>query len=256
VLTSQIDQAYEEQCPDFPHWEKTKDLVDQMIDLTLNYRQSGHPGGSRSKVHLFLTTLLSGAMHWDIRHPEKRFGDKFVLGAGHTIPLIYCSLAVFNEALRIKYRQTRDPIYLVPNSEKRALTWENLLHFRHRGGLSGHAEMEGKTLFLKFNTGASGHGSPAAAGVALALKRAGADGVKVFILEGEGGLTPGGNFETMNSAWGLALDNLYYLIDWNNYGIDDHPVSTTVFGTPADWFAAHGWRVFGTEQGQNWGQLT
>ena len=256
MLTSQIAQSYEEQCLDFKYWEKTKDLVDQMIDLTLNYRQSGHPGGSRSKVHLFLTTLLSGAMRWDIRHPEKRFGDKFILGAGHTIPLIYCSLAVFNEALRIKFRQTRDSIYSVPNSEKRALTWENLLQFRHRGGLSGHAEMEGKTLFLKFNTGASGHGSPAAAGVALALKRAGADGVKVFILEGEGGLTPGGNFETMNSAWGLALDNLYYLVDWNNYGIDDHPVSTTVFGTPADWFAAHGWRVFGTEQGQEWGPLT
>ncbi len=55
------------------------------------------------------------------------------------------------------------------------------------GGLSGHAEMEGKTLFLKFNTGPSGHGSPAAAGEALALKRAGAEGVKVFIFEGEGG---------------------------------------------------------------------
>ena len=52
--------------------------------------------------------------------------------------------------------------------------------------------MEGKTLFLKFNTGPSGHGAPAAAGEALALKRAGGDGVKVFFLEGEGGLTPGG----------------------------------------------------------------
>ena len=41
-------------------------------------------------------------MRWDIRNPEKRFGDRFVLGAGHTIPLIYCTLAVLNEALRIK----------------------------------------------------------------------------------------------------------------------------------------------------------
>ena len=49
--------------------------------------------------------------------------------------------------------------------------------------------MAGKTLFLKFNTGPSGHGSPAAAGEALALKRAGAGGVKVFAFEGEGGLT-------------------------------------------------------------------
>ena len=88
---------------DFQYWEKTKDLVDQLLDIILNYRQSGHPGGSHSKVHGFITLLLSGAMRWDIRHPEKRFADRFVLAAGHTVPLVYCTLAVLNEALRIKY---------------------------------------------------------------------------------------------------------------------------------------------------------
>jgi len=24
----------------FPHWEKTKDIIDQLIDIILNYRQS------------------------------------------------------------------------------------------------------------------------------------------------------------------------------------------------------------------------
>ncbi len=167
---------------------------------------------------------------------------------GHTIPLIYCTLAVFNEALRLKYRQTGDARYLVPKADERMLTWEDLLRFRRRGGLSGHAEMEGKTLFLKFNTGPSGHGSPAAAGEALALKRAGAQGVKVFAVEGEGGLTPGVNHEMMNSAWGLGLDNLYFLVDWNDFGIDDQPVSNVVYGTPEDWFGSHGWRVVGTKK--------
>ena len=46
----------------FPHWEKVKDMVDQCIDLMLNLRQSGHPGGSRSKVHMMLATMLSGVM--------------------------------------------------------------------------------------------------------------------------------------------------------------------------------------------------
>src|SRR5512143_771738 len=118
------------------HWEKTKDLVDQFIDIPLNYRQSGHPGGSRSKVHALLATLLSGAMRWDIRHPEKRFGDRFVLVGGHTIPLIYCTLAVLNEALRIKYEQTGDARYAIPNAAERALYWQDLLKFRRRGGLS------------------------------------------------------------------------------------------------------------------------
>ena len=49
--------------------------------------------------------------------------------------------------------------------------------------------------------------------------------MRVFILEGEGGLTPGATHETLNSAWGLGLDNLYYLVDWNDFGIDAHAVS-------------------------------
>ena len=241
---------------EFPRWEKTKDLIDQTIDLILNYRQSGHPGGSRSKVHALLSLMLSGAMRWDIRHPEKRFADRFVLAAGHTVPLIDATLAVLNEALRAKYEQTGDERYLVANAENRALYWEDLLGFRRRGGLSGHSEMEGKTLFLKFNTGPSGHGSPAAAGEALALKRAGAGEVKVFMIEGEAGLTPGVVHETMNSAWGLGLDNLYLLVDWNDFGIDNHRVSAVVAGTPVDWLAPHGWQVFGTEEGSEWGPVT
>jgi len=81
---SLIQEQYEKLAPVFPMWEKTKDLVEQFLDIMLNYRQSGHPGGSRSKLHALLVTLLSGVMRWDIRHPEKRFTDRFVLGAGHT----------------------------------------------------------------------------------------------------------------------------------------------------------------------------
>ena len=256
VDVARIEGRYQELSANFPRWEKIKDLIDQNIDIMLNYRQSGHPGGSRSKVHALVATLLSGVMRWDIRRPEKRFGDRFVLVGGHTVPLVYAMLAVFNEALRAKYDRTGDSRYLVPNAAERQLTWEDLLKFRRNKGLSGHAEMEGKTLFLKFNTGPSCHGSPVAAGEALALKRAGAAGVKVFAFEGEGGLTPGGIHETLNSAWGLGLDNLCYVVDWNDYGIDDQPISSVVYGTPADWFGSHGWRVAGTEHGSDWGSVT
>ncbi len=256
VAESQVELRYKEVAPDFPRWEKLKDIVDQLLDVMFNYRQSGHPGGSRSKVHMMLVTMLSGIARYDIRHPEKRFGDRFVLVGGHTVPLMYVALAVFNEALRIKYAQTNDPKYLVPDPEERMLTWEDLLGFRRNGGLSGHAEMEGKTLILKFNTGPSAHGTPAVAGEAMALKRAGAEGVKVFAFEGEGGLTPGAVHETMNTAWGFGLDNLNYVIDWNDYGIDDTPISAVVPGTPKEWFGSHGWRVVGTESGSEWDAVT
>ena len=100
-IEARIASEYQRLIPQFARWEVVKDLIDNLLDVTLNYRQSGHPGGSRSKVHALLATLLGGTMRWDIRHPEKRFGDRFVLVGGHTIPLIYCTLAVFNEALRI-----------------------------------------------------------------------------------------------------------------------------------------------------------
>ena len=154
----------------FDDWELVKEIIDEAIDLTLNYRQSGHPGGSRSKVHLFLSLLLSGAMRWDIRRPWLPFGDRFVLSAGHTVPLVYTTLAVLNEACARATRAPATSEFALPDDGRWAVTWEDLLMLRRRGGLPGHAEMEGKTLFLKFNTGPSGHGMPPAAGEAVALK--------------------------------------------------------------------------------------
>ena len=246
---SELKNSYE-------YWEITKDLIDQCIDITLNLSQSGHPGGSRSKVHGMLITLLSGAMRWDIRDPTKRFADRFVLVAGHDNPMVYATLAVLNESLRIKHEQTGDSKYQVRNSEEFQLVWEDLLTLRKNKGLPGHAEMEGKTLFFKFNTGPSGHGSPAAAGEALAHKLAGTDQVKVFAFEGEGGLSTGATHETLNSSWGLGLGNIVYYIDWNDYGIDSRPFSSIVSSTPQELFETSGWHVEGTNDNEDWSSFT
>ena len=251
-----VEELYARASGSFDDWELVKDVIDEAIDLTLNYRQSGHPGGSRSKVHLFLSLLLSGAMRWDIRRPWLPFGDRFVLSAGHTVPLVYTTLAVLNETLRARAERDGDARFAFPDDGRWALTWEDLLKLRRRGGLPGHAEMEGKTLFLKFNTGPSGHGMPPAAGEAVALKLAGAEEVKVFAVEGEGGLTPGASHETRNTAWGRGLSNLVFLIDWNDYGIDDVAIHEVVHGTPAEWFEPYGWRITGTEDGSEWDAVT
>jgi transketolase len=240
----------------FPHWQKTGDLVDQCIDLMLNLRQSGHPGGSRSKVPILVASTLGAGMRFDLRHPEKAFGDRFVLVAGHCCPAVYALLAVYNEALRIRHERTRDARFLVPNAAERALYWEELLWLRHNGHLPGHAEMEGNTLFFKFNTGPSGHGMPAAVGEAMALKHAGAGEVRVFAVEGEGGHTAGAHHECKNSAYGLGLDNLIVLLDWNDHGIDPNPNSSVVHGEPRTWYEPYGWRVAGTKKGEDYGEIT
>lgn len=119
----------------------------------------------------------------------------------------------------------------------------------------GHAEMSSKTMFIKYNTGPTGHGSPAAAGEALALARAGLGTVKVFVMDGEGGMTAGGSMETLNSGYGLSLSNLCFLLDWNDFGIDDHSTSDIVYGDPKLWFESHGWETFGTNDGSDWESL-
>ncbi|HET9808651.1 MAG TPA: transketolase [Candidatus Limnocylindria bacterium] len=256
TVASVVERLYTDSAAAFPVWEVTKDVVDEFIDLSLNYRQSGHPGGSRSKVHLLLALLLSGAMRHDLLQPWRAFGDRFILSAGHTVPLIYATLATLNEAMRVRYEHTQDERFAFPFDGKYALTWEDLLGLRRHGGLPGHAEMAGKTLFLKWNTGPSGHGMPPTVGQAVALKIAGAEQVKVFAVEGEGGLTPGASHETRNSAWGLGLSNLVFLLDWNDFGIDVNAISSVVHGGPRDWFEPYGWRVVGTEQGSEWDEVT
>lgn len=241
--------------PQLPHWETVADLIDEMIDHTLNLSQSGHPGGSRSKVHALVTLMLSGAMRWDISHPEKRFGDRFVLVAGHTNPVVYATLAVFNEALRRRHAKTGDARYASPLGREFTLLPEDLLTLRQNKGLPGHAEMEGKTLLFKANTGPTGHGAPIAAGEAMALKHAGAGDVRVFAIEGEGGHTAGAHHEVKNSAYGLGLGNLCYLLDWNDCGIDKHHISSVVHGGPQQWFENHGWRTAGAEDGSDFKQL-
>jgi transketolase len=239
----------------FGDWEVVKDLTDGLIDLMLNYRQSGHPGGSRSKVQALVALFLSGALRVDLRDPTKAWADRFVLCAGHTAPAVYALLAVLNDALREAHRETGDARF-APRDERFVLYPEHLTGFRRRGGLPGHAEMSGRTLLFRWNTGPSGHGLAAAVGQALALRHAGADEVLVWGLEGEGGLTPGVTHEALNSAWGLGLDNLRLLIDWNDWGIDPRPCSAVVYGGPKDWLEPHGWRVHGTGSGNDWEGVT
>ena len=224
-MSDAINQQIQDLAPQFAYWEKTKDLIDQLLDIILNYRQSGHPGGSRSKVHALVATLLSGAMRWDIRHPEKRFGDRFVLVAGHTIPLIYCTLAVLNEALRIKLRaDRRQPLrgprrrraHAVLGGPARLPAPRRPVRPRRDGGQDPLPEVQHRPL------GPRQSGGRRRGAGAQARRRGRRQGLR---LRGRGRADARRRHETMNSAWGLALDNLYFLVDWNDFGIDDHPVS-------------------------------
>ena len=130
---SATDLLYAKAEAEFGQWEVVKDLVDESIDLMLNYRQSGHPGGSRSKVHALLATMLSGAMRFDLLRPWRAYGDRFVLSAGHTVPLIYATLATLNEIAR-RRAAAGESRFVFPDGGRWALTYEDLVKLRRRGG--------------------------------------------------------------------------------------------------------------------------
>ena len=44
-----VDEKFVEVSQYFGYWEKSKDLIDNLIDVILNYRQSGHPGARDPK---------------------------------------------------------------------------------------------------------------------------------------------------------------------------------------------------------------
>jgi transketolase len=148
------DVLYAKAESEFAQWEVVKDLVDECIDLMLNYRQSGHPGGSRSKVHALLSTMLSGAMRFDLIRPWRTYGDRFVLSAGHTVPLVYATLATLNQIAKER-AAAGEARFAFPDAGRWALTYGDLVNLRRRGGLPGHAEMEGNAAVVMIRSGSS-----------------------------------------------------------------------------------------------------
>ncbi|MBU1072763.1 transketolase, partial [bacterium] len=61
---------------------------------------------------------------------------------------------------------------------------------------------------------------------------------------------------TKNTAYGLGLDNMFVLLDWNDYGIDDQKISSVVHGTPGDWFTPYGWHTHEAADGSAWEDVT
>ena len=71
-----------------------------------------------------VASTLGAGMRWDIRQPEKAFGDRYVLVAGHCCPVIFAMLAVYNEAMRLRYEKTGDARFQVPKADERQQTAE------------------------------------------------------------------------------------------------------------------------------------
>src|ERR1022692_235095 len=96
--------------------------------------QSGHPGGSSSKVEAALTMLTSGVMRFDALFPKHPGRDRVVWSSGHCSPLFHALVSLVYECFR---REGKQP----PPAMREAVTYpEELAAFRRYGGPPGHVE--------------------------------------------------------------------------------------------------------------------
>ena len=234
--------------------------------ILYNFAQTGHPGGSISSGKI-VQNLLFNQMSYNFKNPEEESADIISYAAGHKALGMYALWALRNEIVK-----TYAPEMLA--DEKRQLRFEDLLGFRkspannsklfkefHAKSLDGHPEP--LTPFVKLATGASGVGFGASVGLALGVALTYPQNTpKVYVLEGEGGLTAGRCAEAMAIASRAGLDNLVVHLDWNQASIDSDKV-TAENGTPGDYvtweptelFYLNGFNVIYVKEGLNFAHI-
>ncbi len=190
--------------------EKIARVLRGLIFTTVEAGQSGHPGGSSSKVEQFLALSLSGVMAFDPMAPKHPGRDRLVWSAGHCTPLLHSASALYYECLRRGGRQFAEAVV-------RDIFLEDLLRFRHPDGPEGHAE--NYLPYSDASTGPSGHGFSYAGGLAI-LHRSNGLPTKIWVMMGDMESEEGMTYEARNVLATNGLDNIIVSLDYNHVGLD------------------------------------
>ncbi|MFA5127495.1 MAG: 1-deoxy-D-xylulose-5-phosphate synthase N-terminal domain-containing protein [Patescibacteria group bacterium] len=207
-------------------------LVRGLIFATVENAQSGHPGGSSSKVEQFLALTLGGTLAFDPADPKHPGRDRVIWSAGHCTPLLYGGQALLYEALRRTGRQFSEAVV-------NCVLPEQLLSFRRMNGLSGHAESI--YPFCDYCTGPSGHGFSAAGGLAISHHASGLP-TKVWVMMGDAESEEGMTYEARNVVAASGAENLIVSLDYNHFGIDG-PVEEAMSAPYLNYWLGFDWNV-------------
>lgn len=172
-------------------------LIGDMLRLdtlsTVYWAKTGHLGASLSAIDV-LAVLYFDLLKLDISNPTFKDRDIFIMSKGHAAPALYAVLAA-----------------------KGFFSAERLKTFRRFGGLAGHVDQS--VPGADANTGSLGMGLSKAKGHAWA-QHAAHSGARSFAMIGDGELQEGQNWEALQSAASLKLDNLYLIVDKNHVQTD------------------------------------
>lgn len=197
---------------------KAKELRAEVLKM-LYACQSGHPGGSLSCVEM-LMALYYDVMNIDPNNPQKPDRDRLVLSKGHACPTLYAILA---------------DLGYFPKEDLKGLRQTN-------SHLQGHPDFT-KTPGVDMNTGSLGQGASLAMGLALAAKHAGKS-YQVYAVLGDGECQEGLVWEAAMAAAHYKLDNLTFMLDYNQLQIDGSNDEVMGLGNIVDKFKAFGFECF------------
>jgi transketolase len=150
----------------------------------------GHVGSALSLIEI-LRVLYGNVARHDPARPTWSERDRILLSKGHGCLALYAILAhhgYFGQDVLDTVCKRHSP-------------------------LGGHPERQLR-LGIEASTGALGHGLPMGVGIALANKWRG-NGVRVFVIVGDGELNEGSNWEAMLMASKHKLGNLIVIVDNN-----------------------------------------
>ena len=207
-------------------------IIRALIFASVESAQSGHPGGSSSKVEQFLALTLSGILAFDPLTPKNVGRDRVVWSAGHCTPLLYAGQALYFEVLRRTGRQFSQAVL-------KNVFPEDLPSFRKIDGPSGHAESN--LPYNDFTSGPSGHGFCAAGGMAIVHKSSGLS-TNVYVFMGDAESEEGMTYEARNVLSSAGADNIIVTLDNNSFGIDG-PISEVIGSSYLDQWLSFNWNV-------------
>jgi transketolase len=188
-----------------------------LIDILYKV-QTGHPGGSLSATEI-ITTLYFEKLRIDPKNPKWEERDRFILGKGHSAPMLYINLA-----------------------ERGFFPVSDLQNLRQFGcHLQGHPCAR-KTPGVELSTGPLGLGLGAGVGMALGGKLSKKD-FYTYVLMGDGEIQEGIIWEAAMAASKFKLDNLIGILDNNGVQLDGTVEQIMPLGDVKTKWEAFGWKT-------------
>jgi len=203
--------------PDIATLERKAVALRKRTLKAIKHCGAGHTAGSLSCLDI-LNVLYNRVLNVSPATTDSPDRDRYLQSKGHSVEALFAVLA--------------DAGYYDDAELDTMNTYQS--HF------IGHPTR--KVPGVEFNTGAQGHGTSIAAGIALAGKRDGRD-YRVFTLLGDGELAEGSSWEGMMFAAHYKLDNLVIIVDRNGLQITGPTEDVVSLEPLAEKFAAFGMAV-------------